>query len=82
MALDTRELRMSLVALNHPWQTILPLPDGLIDVGDRAQWIAKFALQTVTIPAVDDVIEVLATPRDFEVLATPRGFGGGHRGNP
>lgn len=82
MALDTREKRMSLVALNHPWQTILPLPDGDIGVGDRAQWIAKFALDLVTIPARDAVLEVLATPRNFEVLATPRDFGGGHRGNP
>lgn len=35
MALDTANKRLSAIALGALWRALLPLPDGVIDAGDR-----------------------------------------------
>lgn len=35
MAIDTRAKRGSAICVSMPWRPFLPLPDGVIDQGDR-----------------------------------------------
>lgn len=35
MAVDTRDKRVSIVAVSSPWRGILPTPDGSVSAADR-----------------------------------------------
>ncbi len=76
MALDTREKRDSAVALTLPWRNRYPLPDGLIDQGDRQHISLIYAGILAGAPAVqvDYVFGIRSLPHYVFQVTTVGAF--------
>lgn len=52
MSLSTASERISIMNLMSPWRSLLPVPDGTLDVGDRQHLLYLTAAQEAVAPTV------------------------------